>query len=125
MAIDALDNGQSIYEYKYDFFNYDLTNLIKTYLPIKFKNDFFTKIAFCRSVRLVRYILKKELQFIDKMIEDEKRIAEVYEKAEDKRVLVFYDDISLVSITDKFPDVLFTITKKESGVWVIETVAKK
>jgi len=39
LAIDALDNGQSIYEYKYDFFNYDLTNLIKTYIPLGKKTD--------------------------------------------------------------------------------------
>jgi uncharacterized UPF0160 family protein len=124
LAIDALDNGQSIYDYKYDFFNYDLTNLIKSFLPKK-KNDLLMKIAFCKSVKLVSYILNSEMKLINKVINDERKVAEVYEKAEDKRVLTFYDELSLSSITDKFPSVLFTISKKKPDIWVIETVVKK
>ena len=126
LAIDALDNGQSIYEYKYDFFNYDLTNLIKTYIPLGKKTDWRMKIAFCKSVRLVKFILEREIKSMKKILEDEIKVADNYKKSEDKRVLVFEEEsISLSSITDKFPSVIFTISKKSPDVWVIETVVKK
>ncbi len=125
LAIDALDNGQSIYEQKYDFYNYDLSNLIKSFLPVK-KNKFKLNFAFCKSVRLLENILKKEINFSKKLVDDEKKVSEVYRKSENKKVLIFKDsDISTISIVEKYPDVLFTITQKEKNVWVIETISKK
>ena len=123
LAIDALDNGQEIYEKKYDFAEYGLINLIKTFLPLKNKNKWKVKFAFCKSVKLISYILDKEITLAKKNIEDEKKVAEVYENSENKKYLIFYDNnISLSSIPEKYPEVLFTITKKEDNVWIIETV---
>ncbi len=124
-AIDALDNGQQILEPKYDFFSYDLTNLIKLFSAEK-KTDWRIKLAFCKSVRLIKFILKKEIFLAKKKILDEKKVLEIYEKSDDKRVLIFEDGgISLSSITENFPEVLFTISKKDKNVWVIGTVAKE
>jgi len=84
------------------------------------------KIAFCKSVRLVKFILEREIKSMKKILEDEIKVADNYKKSEDKRVLVFEEEsISLSSITDKFPSVIFTISKKSPDVWVIETVVKK
>lgn len=124
LSIDALDNGQEIYENKYDFFRYDLHNLISLFKPNK-KSNFKMKIGFCRSVKLIQFILKKEIIRINKLVSDEKKVTQIYNDSGDKRVLTFYDSVSTSSITDNYPDVLFTITKKEKNVWVIETIVEK
>lgn len=124
LAIDALDNGQSIQDFRYDFFNYDLTNLINAFYP-KIKTNFRMKISFFKSVRLLDFILKKEIEKTNKLILDERKVDEIYKGSGDKRVLTFYEDISTSSIIDNYPSVLFTIKKKEKNVWVIKTIIKK
>ncbi len=126
MAIDALDNSQQVYDYRYDCLVYDIFSLFKTFTPLK-KTKWRLYWAFLKSVKLAQYVLNKEVEFLEKEKRDEKIIRGKYQKAKDKRVLIFEDDqnISFNLLTEKYPEVLFLITKKDENFWTVETIVKK
>jgi len=122
MSIDALDNGQKVCDYRYDCFVYDIGNLFKKFLPEKKTHKNIMK-SFLKSVRLAKFILEKEIENYKRLELEAEKLDEIYNSAEDKRVLIFDDKgVSLNLIVEKHPEVMFMISKKDKNVWVIETI---
>ncbi len=124
MAIDALDNGQEIYEKKYDFSSLSASDIIRSFFPLNEKTDKKMLRAFKKSVELIKEVLEKRILLENKRILDAKIIKKIYKKTKDKRYLVIPENVSTNSIdNENYPEVLFLIKKKDEGkIWILNTV---
>jgi uncharacterized UPF0160 family protein len=115
-AIDALDNGQEIIEKKYNFRLFSISDLIKFFLPKK-RTEREMKKSFCKSVRLIDFILSKKIAQELKKEQDSVKLKEIYEASDDKRLLIIEDrKISISLISEQYPSVLFVIKKQDNNI---------
>jgi uncharacterized UPF0160 family protein len=124
-AIDATDNGQEICQMNFEIESFNLTDLIKMFVPKK-RTDKKMQKAFWKSVRLVQFILKRKIKKEEKIEKDILKLREIYETAKDKRFLIIEDEkVNTNLITELFPDVLFALKKQSDDVWYLQTIRVK
>lgn len=124
-SIDADDSGVEIYKNIFEGISpYCLSDYISAFnLTWTEKNN--SQKVFEKIVELVKNILKREIKKAQNSILSEKRIKEIYEKTEDKRILILDDNCSWRKNIDSYSELLFVIhPKSDSSMWSIDTITK-
>jgi uncharacterized UPF0160 family protein len=122
-GIDANDTGFTLAQPLYDFSLYGFPSLKNSFFPISGKKKDFDK-AFLEVVEISKRVLKNEISWAQKKIDDEQRFEEIYTSSLDKRVIWIEEDISIGKLFPKHPEILFLVKKKEDGTWVIISTLK-
>lgn len=122
--IDVFDNGIAMFEKKFDFSPYLIQDVFFALRPTwmeerNIDDVFFDCVAIAKTI-LVREIAQREAS-----LAAFNKIQEIYEKSEDKKILVFdesYPDDALLN----FQEVLFVVyPRKATNDWGVKTVRKE
>lgn len=120
--IDAEDNGIEIYK---DIFEgvtpYSIFDYISAFNPTWMEKKKDPLEAFELAVVEALKILSREIERAKDSILGRKKVQEIYEKTEDKRILILDDNYSWRKIVNSYPEPLFIIKKQENN-WTINTV---
>lgn len=120
-AIDAVDNGQDLYEVS-DFGTrpFDLSEYLGLFNPIGQDEDFDTQ--FEVAVGLATTVLLRLKARYEDVIAAQEYFLEEYSKTPDPRYVVLDRFVPHGSIATKQPDLLFTVFPGATGNWTIQTV---
>ena len=127
LAVDAGDSGVSLYTLNnFDVVPYELYQITRSFLPVWGSVDskdatFLEAVTFAREL-LVRVIAQKQAEQAMKDL-----IAETYDNASDKRVLVFEASVSPIACIE-YPEVLLVVCPDDvtaNDNWTATTVRKE
>jgi uncharacterized UPF0160 family protein len=110
-AIDASDNGFAMYEYKDEDFNeYHPDAMIGAFNPSWTESaDLYDKNFFV-AVGIAKQIIEREIKMADDKIKGEEFVKEVYEKSDDKKIIVFDEMYPFKSFIKEKKEVLFVVS---------------
>lgn len=116
LPIDAIDNGVSIYESKISNLNpVTIQDIVALMKPIS-KDESQIDSCFIEVCDFARKILIKAIGHTVDNLAEQKTSRQVYENAEDKRVLISEVAISAHFFIE-YPDCLFLISPRDDGNW--------
>jgi uncharacterized UPF0160 family protein len=120
-AIDAVDNGQDLYEVS-DFGTrpFDLSEYLGLFNPIGADEDFDSQFMVAVSLA-TSVLLRLRAKYLDVIASEEYFLAQ-YAASEDKRIVVLDRYIPHGSIASKQPELLYTIYPGATGNWTVQTV---
>lgn len=122
--VDGPDNGVSLVEPKFDVFPYTLQRVFESLMkPTWEENVEQYDIYFNKCVELAKEILEREIKHAQAKVKAVSLVAACYEKAEDKRVIVFDGYYPLGDFFDSKPETLFVISqRRHDGLWSLMTL---
>lgn len=123
MGIDANDTGFTLSEPLYDFSFYGLASLKNSFSPISGKKEDFDS-TFLEVVDIAKRVLKNEIMWATKKMNDEERFEEIFNRSKDKRIIWIEEEISIGKLFPKHPEILFLVKKKRDGTWIIISTMK-
>lgn len=126
-VIDADDCGRVLSENKvenlYPFF---LTDVIYSLLPTWKEENENADDYFKKAVELAKGVLEREIKITQDKIEAEALVAEIYNKAKDKRVIIFDEKSLPKGLLTTYPEPLFTVyLDKDKDKWRVGTIRKE
>jgi len=124
--IDANDNGFDLVEIKYNVSPYNIENFFHSMCPSWSENILEMNKNFDKCVSIAKVVLEREIIYAKDFIQAQREVKEIYEKTNDKRVIVLNKDYSHQPHYSDFPDLLFVIYPRESdNFWTVRTVRKE
>jgi uncharacterized UPF0160 family protein len=121
-AVDAKDNGIDLYVVKGNVAPYIIQDALFSFRPSwKEKPDYDS--SFMEAVPFVKKIILREVSRMRDDMEAESIVKDAYNKAEDKRVIVFEDHYPWRDVIDGYREPLYIVTKKDN-LWRAEAVQK-
>lgn len=123
-GIDADDNGIDLYQYNFPGVKeYAFSDYIYSLNPTYYEKSEDTLDIFKKAVKEARKILEREIKVIGDLVYTEKIIKEIYNKTEDKRLLILDDDYSWERIIGEFKEPLLIIKPVANGArWILKCV---
>ncbi len=122
-SIDAGDNGVNTFNVtELGVFPYLVQTMLYSFMP-SWKEKTHIDDAFMKAVDFVKEILKREILRAEHVIEARKIILEIYEKSEDKEIIIFdkefdFSDDDIGAILSDKPEPLFFIRyRPENDNW--------
>ena len=111
--IDACDIGYDSFKAQNKNLNsYIMDTMIKSFNPIRGRKEDSLKM-FLKAVSIAFNVLEREIYKAEVKVNDIEKVKEVYEKAEDKRILIFDEFRSLGNILDDIPEPIYSISPSE------------
>jgi uncharacterized UPF0160 family protein len=125
--IDAEDNGVEFYKENFPgAFPYCFSDFIFAFNPTWTERDMNTLKAFEEAVEEVKKVLKREIKKVTDNVLGKEKIQKIYEKTEDKRILVLDDSYSWKKIVSSFPETVFVIKQVyENKNWHLNAVTEE
>jgi len=132
-VVDAGDNGVDIVkEYVFpEVYNYTITGVVNMFRPTWKEKDVSFDEKFLEAVSLVRQILEREIKVTKDQVEVEDKIRENYNKAEDKKLIIFkgeeedYGRENVVRVLLDYPEPLYAVSyRSDVGNWQIVAINK-
>ena len=121
--VDAFDNGFDLVENKYKISPYFIQHLFMAMLPALGEKNTDIDEMFLKSVLIAKEILLREIIHVKDAILSEQIITSIYQKTEDKRILVLTEHFNNEDILSKFNEPLFVIYPRTSDtLWGIRAV---
>lgn len=121
--VDAFDNGFDLVENKHKISPYFIQHLFMAMLPALREKNTDTDEMFLKSVLIAKEILLREIIHVEDAILSEQIITSIYQKTEDKRILVLTEYFHDEDILSKFDKSLFVIyPRKSDALWGIRAV---
>jgi len=122
-AIDANDNGINLFTTTGEVSPYQIQDIFYNFRPSwKEKQDYDA--SFMNLLPFVVEILKREILISKNNLEAEEIVRQAYEKADDKRVIIFDDNYPWFETINKYPEPLYVITRRGEN-WRAEAVRKE
>lgn len=124
MSIDALDNGVKIAEPIYEGVrSYDITDYLYSYWIDEEIGEDEVGRVFKRVVSLAKDLIKREVEKAQRIIEEGKIVEEIYNKTEDKRIIVLDRHLAWGVIMTEKPEPLIVVYPSTDGEkWNAKTV---
>ena len=121
-SIDAGDNGVETYASVSDvLFPFTIQAAFGSFMPT-WKHPAVTKDQFLSAVKIAESILRREILQAKDFFEAEGHIQAIYEKTEDRRILVLDRMYPWEEITVKYPEPLFVVASRDGSNWKAEGV---
>jgi uncharacterized UPF0160 family protein len=123
-SLDAEDNGVEIYKRIFENVDpYCMSDYFFAFNPTWTERNKSSLKAFEIAVFEAKNVLKREIKKAEDNILGKKKIQEIYEKTEDKRILVLDDSYSWKKIVSSYPETLFVIKQVyDNKNWHINAV---
>jgi len=123
--IDANDNGFDLVDNKYNISSYDIEKFFHSMCPSWSENILEMNKNFEESVSIAKVVLGREIIYAKDFIQAQKEVKEIYQKANDKKMIILDKDYAHQPSYSDFPDLLFVIYPRESdGFWTLRAVRK-
>jgi len=123
--IDAIDNGQEILEQKYDgidpFSIDDIIGNMNPKLWVDASEEY--DVQFMKAVELAGQILHRLRTAIKNNLLSQAYALDLYERAEDKRLLITDKHVAVSDILNRCPELLYVISPRPSGSWGVLAVS--
>lgn len=127
-SVDAHDGGTEIISSLFkNVYPYTIGNAISAFVPDREKNVGQYDQAFSNAVIFAKGVLAREINKIKDIEGNKDFIKKAYENAEDKRLVIFdvsYNEFSVSTVLQKFPEVIYTLYPKDSS-WHLKAVRKE
>lgn len=120
-SIDANDNAFETFKHiEGRPFPFLFNHIVSMYMPTWKESDFTYK-SFLSLVDIAVGILKREIKHAEDYIEAENALRDIYEKAEDKRILIFDKMYPWEEVLQQYPDVLLIVASRSPQKWKTES----
>ncbi len=121
--IDAGDNGVQVYDVRMkDVFPFTVGSFLDTFNPSWKNEDNIRLEPFLVAVDLARGLLKRLIQSKKDVIEANNIVRDLYDKAEDKRLIVMDKYYPSNETLFALPEPLFSVYPQGDGKWVIKAI---
>ncbi|MEI8223706.1 MAG: MYG1 family protein [bacterium] len=124
-GIDATDNGQAVTENKYeDVKSYGFVDIIFSLLPT-WQEESAEEVLlqkFNEAVLLARNVITREIKKATDIVNGELEVEKIYNKTEDKRLIVLNKYLPWKKKIESFPEPLITVFPNTTGGWVVYCV---
>jgi uncharacterized UPF0160 family protein len=123
--IDADDTGFNLCDLKLkDVSPFSITDAIYAFYPT-WKESYTLDEAFTDAVDFAKKILVREIKTRQDTIAAESIVDDIYKKAEDKRIIIFENNMLPKSLLTNYPEPLFTVYKEKDGnAWRVTAIRK-
>ncbi len=124
--IDAGDNGINLFgDNKYETLPYLIQNVFYAMRPTWKEDDLDTDEMFLKSVNIAKMVLSREIIQAQDVLSAEESVISIYNKAEDKRIIVLDKNYPVEYVLNNFTEPLFVVyPKKTDNSWAVKTVRK-
>lgn len=120
--IDAMDNGVEIYKPVYDgIYPYILTDIIFAFDPSWPEKENFDEL-FIQAVGWAKKLLQREITKMTDIEKSETKLKEIYDKADDKRIIILDNNYPWEDILNKYPEPIFVIKNRIEDQWSVKSV---
>lgn len=123
--IDSEDNGVSVYTQIGDVAPFSIQNLIGVFRTTWKEDESLMDVKFLELVALAEKIIEREIVWARDVQEAYGIVMEAYEKASDKRVIVFETSVPAEEVLMQFPEPLFVVRPNTDGNWRITGISAK
>lgn len=124
--IDALDNGEPLYECDprfSDTYPYSLQQAIGSFRPTWREDQDEMDTTFEKLVSWGQELLAREIKKASDAVAGTKHVEEIYQKTEDKRLIILDKDLPYRPALTDHPEPLFVVyPKEESGRWRLRAI---
>jgi len=118
--IDANDNGMKLFELNNDIAPYTIQDILFAFRP-SWKEEQDHDSCFMSLVPFIEKIIKREIIKTTDNLKAESIIRLIYEKTEDKRVIVIEDNYPWFEYINEYSEPLYVVSKKDN-MWRAEAV---
>ncbi|MFA6257884.1 MAG: MYG1 family protein [Candidatus Paceibacterota bacterium] len=123
--IDAGDNGFDLVENKYETSPYFIQHAFNAMRPTWKEVDLNEDEMFLKCVVMAKEILMREIIQAQDALLAEEMVFSIYEKTEDKKIIVLDENYPFEYTLNNFPEPLYVIyPRKSDGFWGIRAVRK-
>lgn len=123
MPIDANDNGIDIYEMKFSGFkDYTLGDFFETFAYGSETMEDFEK-GFLSALPVARDFLNREIKSAQSTASDWKKVKEIYDLAEDKRIIVLPTGMHWKRVLIPL-ETYYVVSSRQDGQWATRAVPK-
>jgi uncharacterized UPF0160 family protein len=121
--IDATDNGVEITKTTVpNIYPYDIGLFFNSFIPSWKEGDHNIDKIFKDMVSTAKMVLTREISKRRDLLETRFIVEEVYQKSENKKLIIFDKYYPSREFLSKFPEPLFTIFPRDDGDWAIKTI---
>ncbi len=120
--VDAGDNGMDLVTNKYDISQYVIQNFFSSMQPTWKEENLNYDEQFMKCVVIARQILEREIAQARDFVRAEESVLNIYQNAEDKRLIILDDNYPCEPILVKFPEPLFIVYPRSDGTWGLKGV---
>jgi uncharacterized UPF0160 family protein len=122
-AVDANDNGMSLFEVTGPTGPYTIQDMFYSFRP-SWKEPEEYDDAFLDMVEIAIGVLQREILRTRDALDAESQVREAYERASDKRIVVLEDNYPWSEILMEYPEPIYAVYLK-AGLWRCEGVRKE
>ena len=112
--IDAHDNGIDLVEKKHVISPYLIQDFFRAMCPTWREDKLNVDDMFLKSVEIAKQILSREIIHAKDVALASKSIREIYDKSEDKRILIFDKNYTSSEALAELPEVMFAVYPRSS-----------
>ncbi len=103
-----------------------MTDIVYSMYPTWLEPKLHLDRAFLNAVKFAKKVLEREIKITKDKIESESIVDKIYQKSEDKRIIIIDNPYLSSSILSKYPEPLFIIKPaKDSTDWKITAIRKE
>ncbi len=121
--IDAFDNGFDLVENKHSISPYFIQHFFLAMCPTLEEKNLDNDEMFLKSVLIAKEVLSREIIHVKNALSSFKKVLSIYEKTEDKRILIlnenFQNEVSLTKLKEPF---FIIYPKSDDDLWGIRAV---
>lgn len=123
--IDAHDNGIPLAEYYYeDLRQFTISDFFYSYLPRVENTEEEIDKAFVKVVDIAKELILREVAKAKKVVEDEKKVRQVYESSLDKRLIVMEEPNGWSRVLMAYEEPLYVVYPRPDGKWSVKAIPK-
>lgn len=128
--LDAMDNGVDICDARFDkVYPYSFATIVSAFTPTWQEDDtpgaFDYDEMFEKVTNMARTILEREIIKARGLVEGMPKVEELYQQAEDKRVIVMENNYPYALVLDKYPEPLFVVrSNTQDDTWSVAAIQK-
>lgn len=125
--VDAFDNGEGeLKEILPSVFPYTINEIIDAFnlSSLEIKNSVKSDKTFKTAVSVAKKLLEREIQWAKVRLEAGEIVKACYEKAVDKRIIVFEEECPFEESIGRYEEPLFVIYQYQDGNWSAKAVRK-
>ncbi|MBU1557936.1 MYG1 family protein [Patescibacteria group bacterium] len=120
--IDILDNGMSLSKPIHEGIRpYIINDIVSAFDPSWPEDQDFDGL-FLRAVEMAKWILEREIIRAQDVEKARGSLEEIYNKTEDKRIIILEENYPWENILNKYPEPLFVVKTRGEGGWSIKAV---
>ena len=123
MAIDAIDNGVEIAEYKFKGVReYSLSDYLYSFVDQANTDKEYLNSNFMKLVGIAQEVLSNEISQAETLVRDTNTVREIIKNSADKRVITLPDRLEWERAVADFPEIMFVVYPRKEGNWGVKAV---